>query len=85
MVHLQSGGRHLFFTGDCFHHPIQLADPHVHFAGGEDIDQLVATRRQLVDLATSLDACLVAAHTPAPYAVRASRSGGGVVFTAGFG
>jgi glyoxylase-like metal-dependent hydrolase (beta-lactamase superfamily II) len=84
MVHLESGGRHLLFTGDCFHHPIQLADPHVHFAGGEDIDQLVATRLQLVDLATSLDACLVAAHTPAPYAVRASRFGGSVVFTAGF-
>lgn len=85
MVHLDSGGQHLFFTGDCFHHPIQLADPHVHFAGGEDIDQLVATRQMLIDLAVDLGACLVAAHTPAPYAVTASRTENRIAFKAGFG
>jgi glyoxylase-like metal-dependent hydrolase (beta-lactamase superfamily II) len=83
MVHLTSAGEHAFFTGDCFHHPIQLAEPTVQFAGGEDVEAVTNMRRRLVDLSASLGACLIAAHVPAPYAVRASRAGRAVHFSAG--
>jgi len=39
------------------------------------MDQTIATRVRLVKLAADLGALLVAAHLPAPYAVRAWREG----------
>ncbi|MAC56815.1 MAG: MBL fold metallo-hydrolase [Novosphingobium sp.] len=83
MVHFHSAGQHAYFTGDCFHHPIQLADPTVLFAGADDTAALIATRRRLVELSCEQDAYLIAAHVPAPYAVRASLAGEIVHFTAG--
>jgi glyoxylase-like metal-dependent hydrolase (beta-lactamase superfamily II) len=83
MLHLQSAGQHAFFTGDCFHHPIQLAEPTVIFAGSDDQAALISTRRRLVDLSVEFDAPLIAAHAPAPYGVRATRAGRVLHFSAG--
>jgi glyoxylase-like metal-dependent hydrolase (beta-lactamase superfamily II) len=83
MVHLDSSGRHAFFTGDCFHHPVQLVDPTIPFAGGDDMQQVIAMRRRLVELSADLDACLIAAHVQAPYVVRVSRAGDVYHFQAG--
>lgn len=83
MLHLRTHGRHVYFTGDSFHHPIQLADPSVMFAGGDDLEALMALRRRLVELAADRDAYIIGAHIPAPYVVRASRAGRVVHFAAG--
>ena len=76
MLHLVSGGQHAFFTGDCFHHPIQLVEPAIPFGDAEDLEQAIAMRRKLVELSADNGALLIAAHLPAPYAVRARREGG---------
>jgi glyoxylase-like metal-dependent hydrolase (beta-lactamase superfamily II) len=83
MVHLASAGEQAYFTGDCFHHPIQLAEPTVQFAGGEDVEAVTAMRRRLVELSADSGAYLIAAHVPAPYAVRAFRSDRVLHFSAG--
>jgi glyoxylase-like metal-dependent hydrolase (beta-lactamase superfamily II) len=75
MLHLRSAGRHALFTGDCFHHPIQLVEPSIPFGDAEDLQQAIATRLHLVELAVQLDALLIAAHLPAPHALRAWREG----------
>lgn len=84
MVHIFSEGRHAFFTGDCYHHPIQLVDPTIPFGDGY-MPQVIATRKTLVELAWRLNAPLIAAHTQAPYAVRISRDGGALHFIPGIG
>ena len=82
MVHIFSAGQHAFFTGDCFHHPIQLVDPTIPFGNGS-MPQVIATRKRLVELSSALNAPLIAAHTQAPYAVRVSRIGRALHFTPG--
>lgn len=82
MLHLTSAGRHALFTGDCFHHPIQLVEPSIPFGDAENPDQVVAMRVKLVEMAASLEALLVAAHLPAPYGVRVLREGDQLRFSA---
>jgi glyoxylase-like metal-dependent hydrolase (beta-lactamase superfamily II) len=82
MLHLTSAGKHALFTGDCFHHPIQLVEPSIPFGDSEDMEQTIATRLKLVELAIDLDAPLIAAHLPAPYAVRVWREDGETRFAA---
>lgn len=72
-LHLTSAGKHALFTGDCFHHPIQLAEPSIAFGDSDDMDLVIATRRKIVERAADLDALLIAAHVQAPYAVRVWR------------
>ena len=80
MLHLTSEGRHALFTGDCFHHPIQLVEPSIPFGDPEDLEAISATRRRLVGLSADLDAWLIAAHLPVPHAVKARRAGEGFSF-----
>ncbi len=75
LLSIEFAGSHVLFTGDCFHHPIQLVAPHVHFGDVENRAQLEATRRELVELSARHNAILIAAHTPSPHAVRAVRRG----------
>jgi glyoxylase-like metal-dependent hydrolase (beta-lactamase superfamily II) len=82
MLHLQSSGQHALFTGDCFHHPIQLVDPTNAFGDAEDPQVAAATRRQLVRMALDLGAVLIPAHLPAPYAVSVTRIEGETRFAA---
>lgn len=82
MLHLVSDARHGLFTGDCFHHPLQLVEPSIPFGDAENQKQVEAMRRKLVAMAADLDALLVAAHLPAPHGVKARREGGGLALTA---
>jgi len=82
MLHLTASGEHALFTGDCFHHPIQLVDPAIPFGDSEDMEQTIATRLRLVESAADLPALLIAAHLPAPYAVRVWREGDEMRFAA---
>lgn len=83
MLHLLSANQHALFTGDCFHHPIQLVEPSIPFAGGYDMRQVIKMRKHLVDFSAEFEAKLIAAHIPAPYTVRALRSGNTTHFIAG--
>lgn len=78
MLHVESAGAHAFFTGDCFHHPIQLVEPSIPFGDAENLEQAMAMRRRLVGLSADLDALLIPAHLPFPYAVKANREADGV-------
>lgn len=82
MLHLVSAGKHALFTGDCFHHPIQLAEPSLPFGDAENPDQVAAIRRQLAELSADLGALLIPAHQQAPYALQAVRSDGALAFQA---
>ena len=82
MLHLVSDGRQAWFTGDSFHHPIQLLDPAIPFGDAEDQVAVEAMRRKLVKLAIDHDALLIPAHLPAPHAIRAWRGEGEVRITA---
>ncbi len=82
VLHLTSAGQHALFTGDCFHHPIQLAEPSIAFGRSDDMEQTIATRRRLVELAADLGAPLIAAHVPFPHAVRVWRDGQNLRFGA---
>jgi glyoxylase-like metal-dependent hydrolase (beta-lactamase superfamily II) len=82
MLHLVSSAQHALFTGDCFHHPLQLVEPSIPFGDSADMDQTIATRVRLVNLAADLGALLLAAHLPAPCAVRAWRDGNEMRFAA---
>jgi glyoxylase-like metal-dependent hydrolase (beta-lactamase superfamily II) len=75
MLHLTSADRHAFFTGDCFHHPIQLVEPSIPFGDADDLQQTIATRLRIVELAVKFNAVMIPAHLPAPHAVRAWREG----------
>jgi len=83
MVHIQSSGRNVFFTGDSYHHPIQLVEPSIPFGDAESPEKVMAMRKKLVDLSVELDAYLIAAHACAPYAVRAFRAGRVLHFSTG--
>jgi glyoxylase-like metal-dependent hydrolase (beta-lactamase superfamily II) len=85
MIHLTSAGRHALFTGDCFHHPIQLVEPSIPFGDADDLQQTIATRLRIVELAVELDALLIAAHLPEPHAVRVWHEGNQTRFAAAQG
>jgi glyoxylase-like metal-dependent hydrolase (beta-lactamase superfamily II) len=82
MLHLVSGTQRALFTGDCFHHPIQLTRPSIVFGDSDDLDQAIATRVRLVRIAADLNALIIPAHLPAPYAVRVWRTSDDVHFAA---
>ncbi|MGE3690699.1 MAG: MBL fold metallo-hydrolase [Novosphingobium sp.] len=73
LLRLESAGEKAFFTGDCYHHPIQLVQPSMMFGDCDDQQKLVETRRRIVELSVTHNAPLIAAHACAPYAVRAMR------------
>jgi glyoxylase-like metal-dependent hydrolase (beta-lactamase superfamily II) len=69
-LRITSAGKHAIFTGDCFHHPIQLVAPSLPFGDSEDMAQSIAIRTQLKQRAADLDALLIPAHLCAPYALK---------------
>jgi glyoxylase-like metal-dependent hydrolase (beta-lactamase superfamily II) len=69
-LHVTSEGERAIFSGDSFHHPIQLVDPTIQFGGGDDLAQATATRRRLVETAAASGALIVPAHLPPPHGLR---------------
>ncbi|WP_416957272.1 MBL fold metallo-hydrolase [Streptomyces sp. Agncl-13] len=80
---LNSGGVRAYFTGDAFHHPVQLTRPELHLPGCDDLETAVATRRALVQRALDEDAFLFPAHFPAPHYGRLALDGDEVRFVPG--
>jgi glyoxylase-like metal-dependent hydrolase (beta-lactamase superfamily II) len=82
ILHLVSNTEHACFSGDCFHHPLQLTDPEIQFGDCDVVEQAVATRRWLVDFAAEREALIIPAHLPHPHAGRVRRRGQATIFEA---
>lgn len=80
ILHLVSQPEEAYFTGDVFHHPLQIVDPTVHLPGCDDLEQAIETRRRLIALCLERNALIIPAHFPRPHAGRIRRHDDGVVF-----
>jgi glyoxylase-like metal-dependent hydrolase (beta-lactamase superfamily II) len=67
-LHLASAGQEDWFTGDTFHHPLELLHPELDAGTCEDYAQTVATRRRLIEIFVAGGALIVPAHFTAPHA-----------------
>lgn len=73
------------FSGDTFHHPLQLVDPTMQFGGGDDLALAIVSRQRLIELAALRDALIIPAHLPWPHGIKVRLEHGHPVFTAGSG
>lgn len=80
ILRLLSRGEESIFSGDAFHHPLQLTDPTIQFGDCDDVAQAIATRRRLVELGLERQALFIPAHLPFPHAGWVERSDGRVIF-----
>lgn len=82
ILHLMSQAQAAYFTGDVFHHPLQMIDPTLHLPGCDNLDMAIATRRRIVDLCVERNALVIPAHFPSPHAGWIRRHNGSVTFEA---
>ncbi|CAN7546731.1 MBL fold metallo-hydrolase [Phenylobacterium sp. LjRoot219] len=80
MLSLQSEAQEAYFTGDVFHHPLQLIRPELQFGDCDDLAQAIETRRRLVARGLEREALIIPAHLPFPHAGRLRRDGETLVF-----
>ncbi|MFG3254827.1 MBL fold metallo-hydrolase [Streptomyces sp. NPDC048172] len=71
------GGATAVITGDCVHHPVQLADPALTSRVDTDPEGAVRSRRALLERAADTGALLLGSHFPPPTAGRVHREGAG--------
>ncbi|MFI0261930.1 MBL fold metallo-hydrolase [Streptomyces sp. NPDC017056] len=65
-VALHSRGESALITGDCVHHPVQLAHPELCSSVDFDPEEAVRTRRRLLDEAARTNALVLGSHFAAP-------------------
>ena len=80
MLHLSSGDEEAVFSGDAFHHPLQLIDHSIKFGDGDDFEAVVETRRRLVRASLKRDTLIIPAHLPFPHAGRVRETDQGMSF-----
>jgi glyoxylase-like metal-dependent hydrolase (beta-lactamase superfamily II) len=68
ILHVASQAQQAYFTGDCFHHPLQVVDPRLHYPGCDDLEMAIATRRELIARCATTGAMIIPAHFPPPHA-----------------
>jgi glyoxylase-like metal-dependent hydrolase (beta-lactamase superfamily II) len=70
-----------YFTGDAFHHPLQVAEPRLRVGrGDEDPEAAIEVRRRLAGAIADEQARMIAAHFPAPNGGRVVRRNGETLF-----
>ncbi|MER8101928.1 MBL fold metallo-hydrolase [Kitasatospora sp. NPDC094016] len=74
-VELTSGGETALITGDCIHHPVQLAHPAIGACVDIDPRQSEASRRKLLDSLADTDTLLLGTHFAPPTAGRVRTEG----------
>ena len=67
MLHVNAAGEEVYFTGDVFHHPLQILYPELHLPGCDDLDTAIATRRRVATLCAERGAVLIPAHFADPH------------------
>lgn len=80
LLRLESQGRRAYFTGDVFHHPLQITHPALHLPGCDDPGQAAATRRALAARLHQERAALFPAHFPEPHHGTVTRDRDRLVF-----
>lgn len=75
MIHARSGGPQAVFTGDMFHHPVQLVRPDYPFAFDEDGPAAVAMRMATLARFADSDAVIFPAHFRSTSAGQIQRDG----------
>jgi glyoxylase-like metal-dependent hydrolase (beta-lactamase superfamily II) len=81
-LRLSSAGDAAFFTGDAFHHPLQVVRPDLNMDGGDDVPMAGENRARLVREMAELGAMILPAHFPDPYCGRVRKAGAGYRFEA---
>lgn len=74
-VHAQRGGGHAVFSGDCFHHPVQMVRPDLHFFADEDGDEAAHQRLRLLNEHADSDTMFFPGHFGATSAGYVQRDG----------
>ncbi|TQF06890.1 MBL fold metallo-hydrolase [Kitasatospora acidiphila] len=74
-VELTSRGETALITGDCIHHPVQLAHPAIGACVDIDPRQSEDTRRELLDSLAGTDTLLLGTHFAPPTAGRVTAHG----------
>jgi len=70
LVHARDGGGHALFSGDVFHHPLQIQDPLLHIGVDTDFEAALHQRQRVIETYADSGTILLAAHFPAPTAGR---------------
>jgi glyoxylase-like metal-dependent hydrolase (beta-lactamase superfamily II) len=70
MLRLIANGEEAMFSGDAFHHPLQLIDHSIKFGDHDDWAAVIATRRALAQASLKRNMLLIPAHLPFPHAGR---------------
>ncbi len=83
MLRLSSDGVTAYFTGDAFHHPIQMTRPEAHLPGCDNLTTAIKTRKELVRRVLAESAFVFPAHFPAPHYGSLAVDGGEVCFSPG--
>jgi glyoxylase-like metal-dependent hydrolase (beta-lactamase superfamily II) len=69
----ECGGERAIFSGDCFHHPVQIVRPDAAFFADEDPRQASATRHRLLESYANKDVIFFPAHFTGGTAGRVER------------
>jgi glyoxylase-like metal-dependent hydrolase (beta-lactamase superfamily II) len=80
-VRVTSGAATAMITGDCLHHPLQLARPDVSSSADVDPGQAVRSRRALLDELAESGGLLLGTHFPPPAAGTVAKEAGRYHFT----
>jgi glyoxylase-like metal-dependent hydrolase (beta-lactamase superfamily II) len=80
MLHLQTGGAEAMFSGDAFHHPLQLIEHSIRFGDHDNWEAVIETRRRLVRDSLERDMLIIPAHLPFPHAGRMRNDDEGLRF-----
>lgn len=76
-IHIESHGEEAIITGDCVHHPCQIAHPDWHTLADVDPDQGTETRQQLFSKLDGTQTLLVGTHFCEPTAGHIERAENG--------
>ena len=80
MLTLARGDEEACFSGDGFHHPLQLIDPAIQFGDCDDRIMATASRRRLAETWLERRTLIIPAHLPWPHAGRLTRRNGRILF-----
>ncbi len=82
ILHLISQDKEAYFTGDVFHHPLQIPYPQLHLPGCDNLDMAIETRRRVAATCADRGALIIPAHFARPHAGYARRKHGAITFEA---
>jgi glyoxylase-like metal-dependent hydrolase (beta-lactamase superfamily II) len=67
ILHLDSQSKEAYFTGDVFHHPLQIPYPELHLPGCDNLGMAIETRRRVAEMCVDRDALIIPAHFARPH------------------